>query len=320
VEVVEHRNVIRSSPDQKVVYCNVIELFPYNAHILVHRIHSRLFIVGFYCVVCCCLCRNSSTFPKGCNNPASAVFHNFDLLIGFERLFSAVHIWLDGDCSSKERRSLLCKVAGGKKPASLAALPVLVWRLACGPATLLLDFHQPSPTFPTLLIFHQLSTSFINPADSAPPYNTLLNMSAQGQGQSITFAPACIGTSIVDEEFKLRYFREWLKDESLQFQRKNIEFLIHYYENGGKIPAPGQTMWLLDGKVVDKRPEKVPKGSAMWSEEVCLPLTLTYYYLYSYILRPCAIKSIAIRYWKSLPSDYCNSRKLCKWRSRHSLG
>ena len=109
-------------------------------------------------------------------------------------------------------------------------------------------------------------------------------MSTQGQGQSITLAPACIGTSIVDEEYKLRHLREELEDESLQFQRKNIEFLIHYYENGGKFPAPGQTIWLLDGKVVDKRPEKVPKGSAMWSEEVCLPLTLTYHYLYLSIL------------------------------------
>jgi hypothetical protein len=126
-------------------------------------------------------------------------------------------------------------------------------------------------------------------------------MSTQGQGQGITFAPACPIPSIVDEEFKLRYFRESLEDESLQFQRKNIEFLIHYYKNGGKIPAPGQTMWLLDGKVVDKRPERVPKGSVMWCEEVCLPLTLTYYYLYLYILRPCAIKSIANSYCKSLP-------------------
>jgi hypothetical protein len=111
--------------------------------------------------------------------------------------------------------------------------------------------------------------------DSAAPYNTLPNMSTQGQGQAITFAPACIGTSIVDAEFKLRYLREVLEDESLQFQRKNIEFLIHYYENGGKVPPLGQTMWLLDGKVVDKMPEKVSKGSAMWAEVVCLPLTLT---------------------------------------------
>jgi len=111
-------------------------------------------------------------------------------------------------------------------------------------------------------------------------------MSTQGQGQAITFAPACIGTSIVDAEFKLGYLRKALDDEEFQFQRKNIEFLIHYYENGGKLPAAGQTMWLLDGKVVDKMPEKIPKGSAMWAEVVCLPLTLTYpITLYSFISR-----------------------------------
>jgi hypothetical protein len=121
-------------------------------------------------------------------------------------------------------------------------------------------------------------------------------MSTQGQGQAITFAPARIGTSIVDAEFKLGYLRKAHEDESFlsQRQRKNIEFLIHYYENGGKVPPPGQTMWLLDGKVVDKMPEKIPEGSAVWSEEVCLPFALTYYYLYLYILRPCAIKSLPI--------------------------
>jgi hypothetical protein len=105
-------------------------------------------------------------------------------------------------------------------------------------------------------------------------------MSTQEQGQGITFLPAYIGTSIVDAEFMLRHLREELKDGSIQSQRqrKNIEFLIHYYENGGKVPSPGQTMWLLDGKVVDKIPKKIPKGSAVWSEEVCLPLTPTYSY------------------------------------------
>jgi hypothetical protein len=91
--------------------------------------------------------------------------------------------------------------------------------------------------------------------------------------------------AIIDAEFKL-------EDESLQFQRKNIEFLIHYYENGGKLPLPGQTMWLLDEKVVDKMPEKVFEGSAMWAEVVCFPLTLTYSItLYSFIPRLCTINS-----------------------------
>ena len=70
----------------------------------------------------------------------------------------------------------------------------------------------------------------------------LPNLSTQGQEQGITFAPVCIRTFIVDAEFKLRYLRDVLKDESLQFQRKNIEFLIHYYENGGKVHPLGKTM------------------------------------------------------------------------------
>jgi hypothetical protein len=97
-------------------------------------------------------------------------------------------------------------------------------------------------------------------------------MSTQRQGQKIAFAPACSGTSEVDEEYMLRCLREELEDESYQFQRKNIEFLIHYYENGGKIPAPGQTIWLLDGKVVDKEPVEIPEGSVVWAEQVYLSL------------------------------------------------
>jgi hypothetical protein len=96
------------------------------------------------------------------------------------------------------------KVARGKNIAGLAALPVFGMAPRLRPRQLCcLNFHQ---TF-------QLSSSFINPTDSAPPYNTLLNMSTQGQGQKITFAPACIGTSEVDEEYMLRCLREELEDE-----------------------------------------------------------------------------------------------------------
>src|SRR5947209_5487030 len=45
-------------------------------------------------------------------------------------------------------------------------------------------------------------------------------MSTEGQGQAITFAPACIGTSIDDAEFKLRFLRKALEDESIQSQRQ----------------------------------------------------------------------------------------------------
>ena len=83
---------------------------------------------------------------------------------------------------------------------------------------LLARFSGPSafgmaPRFPTNFVA-RFST------DSAAPYNTLLYMSTQGQGQGITFAPACIGTSIDDAEFKLRFLRKALEDESIQSQRQ----------------------------------------------------------------------------------------------------
>ena len=50
------------------------------------------FIVGFTVS-----CAAASTFSQGCCNPVSAVFHNLILLLGFEQLFGAVHVWLVGD-------------------------------------------------------------------------------------------------------------------------------------------------------------------------------------------------------------------------------
>ena len=56
--------------------------------------------------------------------------------------------------------------------------------------------------------------------------------------------------------FNLKSLRDLLKDPSVeaQYKHKNIEFLVHYYKNGGK-PPRGQITWLLDGKIVDKEPE-----------------------------------------------------------------
>ena len=50
--------------------------------------------------------------------------------------------------------------------------------------------------------------------------------------------------------FKLRDLRAGLDDKSslsAPLQRKNLEFLIRYYENGGSIPVGDQVMWILDG-------------------------------------------------------------------------
>ena len=98
-------------------------------------------------------------------------------------------------------------------------------------------------------------------------------MSAQGQG--FTFEPVYDET-LNEVEFRLRCLREVLKDDSLAFQRKNIEFLIHYYENGGEIPPQGKTMWPVDSKVVEKSPERLSKPSAMWAEEAP-PIQLSHF-------------------------------------------
>ena len=97
-------------------------------------------------------------------------------------------------------------------------------------------------------------------------------MSTQEQGQGIAFSSDCFGTTL-DVKFRLSFLRKLLEDESFQFQRKNIETLIINYECGGKIPPLGQTILLLDGEVVDKMPEKVPEGSALWAEAAYGPVT-----------------------------------------------
>ncbi len=98
----------------------------------------------------------------------------------------------------------------------------------------------------------------------------------EAQGEVATFTP--MPAIVVDPPFdlvalKLYDFREALHNPSSPFhspaQAKNLEYLIRYYENGGAVPPCGETMWLLDGKVVGEMPREVPEGSAMWGEEVC---------------------------------------------------
>jgi hypothetical protein len=79
---------------------------------------------------------------------------------------------------------------------------------------------------------------------------------AQGEathGQAIRFSPAIQGTEDL-VTLKLHFLRQLLGDDSYEVQRhrENILFLIHYYENGGEPPTPGQRMWLVDGKSLIK--------------------------------------------------------------------
>jgi len=102
-------------------------------------------------------------------------------------------------------------------------------------------------------------------------------MSAQGKqteerSERITFAPACVGNFDL-VKFKLEYLQELLNEDSIEArrQRKNIEYLINYYKNGGKPPEPSQIIWLVDGVVVDEMP-RGSTGEAIWREAVCFPL------------------------------------------------
>jgi hypothetical protein len=94
----------------------------------------------------------------------------------------------------------------------------------------------------------------------------LPNTSTLGQreAKSVPIAPAHVGTSVGDAELKLHYLRAALQDGTAEHerQRKNIEFPIDFYEQGRKLPEGGKSIWLLDGKIVDKMPKVVPKGSA----------------------------------------------------------
>jgi hypothetical protein len=90
--------------------------------------------------------------------------------------------------------------------------------------------------------------------------------------QDVADSPGYTEAFTVEVESKLRYLRKVLEEDA--FQRKNIELLIHYYQNGGEVPPPGQVMWLLDGEFVDEIPEKVSEGSAAWAEAACGPRQL----------------------------------------------
>jgi hypothetical protein len=92
-----------------------------------------------------------------------------------------------------------------------------------------------------------------------------------------TFSPACTEPIIMNTEQRIRQLHKILLDDSLAFQRENVMFVLHLYEIG-HLPKPGmERTWVLNGKVVDRLPDKIPQGSAVWVE-VCLT-SIVYYYL-----------------------------------------
>jgi hypothetical protein len=89
-----------------------------------------------------------------------------------------------------------------------------------------------------------------------------------------TFSPVCSEPFIISAEFRIRKLRELLSDKSQEYQKKNILALIDLYETGQLKPT-SEITWIFDGKVVDSEPNKIPKGSAVWAEEISFQLMQT---------------------------------------------
>ncbi|KAJ8099028.1 hypothetical protein POJ06DRAFT_302012 [Lipomyces tetrasporus] len=81
--------------------------------------------------------------------------------------------------------------------------------------------------------------------------------------------PAWSEPFCITPEERVRHLRSLLLDESQEYQRKNILFLIHLYETGQlKELRPGKITWIFDGKIVDGLPKEIPPGSAVWAESI----------------------------------------------------
>jgi hypothetical protein len=70
---------------------------------------------------------------------------------------------------------------------------------------------------------------------------------------------------------RLDSYRKILADRPsyMESNRDNILFLLRYYENGGEEPAPGETRWIMDGKILDYKPT-FPTPSPALGDTVCL--------------------------------------------------
>jgi hypothetical protein len=103
------------------------------------------------------------------------------------------------------------------------------------------------------------------------------------QEQADEFGPACPIPLIIQPRKRVQQLKEVLNDPDQQRQKVNIMALIQMYESGELGPlTTGHTIWLCDGKVMDKvligesRIPKIPQGSVVWAE---VSLHLHYIYL-----------------------------------------
>src|SRR2546421_11766632 len=139
--------------------------------------------------------------------------------------------------------------------------------------------NQPSPSglqsHKTLHIIRKHTRACISQANSREAFfvsliDTLLSMPTE----TLKFSPAWTEPPIINAESRM------LLDKSLEFQHKNMSFLIHLYKTGQLPTPPGKTTWILDGKLIDGPPDKIPKGSAVWTE-VCSYLQFMLLFTYS---------------------------------------
>lgn len=86
-------------------------------------------------------------------------------------------------------------------------------------------------------------------------------------------SPVCLNPFILQPEERIRQLKDFLRTDSGQAQRVNVEALIKMYESGELAPRQlgDHPVYLVDGKRVDKDPwkdESVPPGTMKWCE-VC---------------------------------------------------
>lgn len=102
--------------------------------------------------------------------------------------------------------------------------------------------------------------------DTAPaPAPTRQLVQGQGATSSSGYPTAAEHIAL-----KIDAFRQWLIDPpyTMEYHRDNLLFLISYYENGGTEPPPGQTRWIMDGKILDYEPT-FPTPSPALGDNVC---------------------------------------------------
>jgi len=61
------------------------------------------------------------------------------------------------------------------------------------------------------------------------------------------------------------FLRELLEKDEWKWQRSNIRKVLDIYESG-KVLAPGEEIWLVDGQEVSGPEEAIAKKGTMWLE------------------------------------------------------